>query len=165
MLLPTVGVGQPASCAAVCSAGPPCLFAEFPGPLVSVTFVVVGHPASHAVRPSNALIGTACSCPSFQSRVVAVGQLATGHEPQALPDVRSAEARSAQICRPNGVARYFQVSENKVEPTEAVLACNLLSKHDWRVALVDEVVPSGPEMPLIIKPAAFACRGERLART
>lgn len=61
-----------------------------------------------------------------------------GHEEQSLPLVRSADARSAQIRRPDGVTASFQVSENKVEPLEAKLARNLLSKDDWRATLADE---------------------------
>lgn len=75
-----------------------------------------------------------------------------------------AEARSAGINRPAGVARSFQVSLYKVEPTEAVLARNLLAKDDWRAADRDEVVESRPKVPLVSKPRAFACRAERLAR-
>ena len=67
-----------------------------------------------------------------------------GHEPEPLPDMRSADARSAQISLPDGVALSFQVSVNKVEPTEAVLARNLLAKDRCRSALADEMVPSGP---------------------
>ena len=78
--------------------------------------------------------------------------------------MRGADARSAQIDRPCGVSRRFQVSEYSVEPSEAVFARNLLSKHDIRVALADEVVEVRPEVPLVSNPAAFACRGERLAR-
>ena len=66
--------------------------------------------------------------------------------------MRRADARSAEIDRPAGVARCFQVSVYKVEPTEAVFACNLLTKDDWRAALADEVVESWPQVPLIIKP-------------
>jgi hypothetical protein len=51
-----------------------------------------------------------------------------GHPVEALSDVRRADARSAQICRPDGVARRFKVSLYKVEPHEAVRACNLLAK-------------------------------------
>jgi hypothetical protein len=47
-----------------------------------------------------------------------------------LSDVRRADARSAQISSPEGVARGFHVSVYKVEPAEAVLACNLLAKDD-----------------------------------
>jgi len=79
--------------------------------------------------------------------------------------MRRTDARSAEINRPAGVARCFQVSAYKVEPTKAVFACNLLTKDDWRLALADEVVERGPQVPLIIKPCAFACRAERLART
>jgi hypothetical protein len=52
---------------------------------------------------------------------------------------------------------------NKVEPREAVLACNLLSKDFPRAALADEMVPGGPKVPLVSKPRSAACRGERLA--
>jgi hypothetical protein len=96
---------------------------------------------------------------SFQSRVVGVT-----HPVQSLSDVRRADARSAQIGGPSGVARSFQVSAYKVEPSEAVLACNLLAKDDWRAALFDEVVEGWPEVPLVSKPSAFACIGERLTR-
>jgi hypothetical protein len=88
-----------------------------------------------------------------------------GHEVQSLSDVRRTEARSAGIKRPAGVSRCFQVSLNNVEPSEAVLTCNLLAKDDARAALADEVEPSGPKVPLVSKPFSFACRAERLART
>ena len=85
-----------------------------------------------------------------------------GHPIQSLSDVRRAEARSAGIDRPEGVTRAFHVIRYKVEPTEAVLARNLFAKHDWRTALSDEMEERGPKVPLVIKPAAFACRAERL---
>jgi hypothetical protein len=44
--------------------------------------------------------------------------------------VRRADARSAQIGCPCGVARGFQVSAYKVEPRQAVLTRNLLAKDD-----------------------------------
>jgi hypothetical protein len=50
----------------------------------------------------------------------------------------------------------------KVEPIEAVLACNLLAKDCWRAALADEMVERWPKVPLVSKPASFACRAERL---
>lgn len=74
-----------------------------------------------------------------------------------------ADARSAKIDRPAGVTRSFQVSLYKVEPSEAVLARNLLAKDDVRAALSDEMVEGWPKVPLVSKPAAFACRAERLA--
>jgi hypothetical protein len=121
----------------------------------------VGQPASHTTRPSSAFSGTLTFGlpPSFQSRVVGVG-----HPVQSLSDVRRTDARSAQIGCPSGVARCFQVSAYKVEPSKTVLARNLLSKDDWRAALADEVVECGPQVPLVSKPNAFACRGERLTR-
>jgi hypothetical protein len=40
------------------------------------------------------------------------------------------DARSAQISRPEGVALAFHVSRYKVEPSEPIQACNLLSNND-----------------------------------
>ena len=67
-----------------------------------------------------------------------------GTETESLPDVRCATARRAGINRPDGVARRFQVSLYKVEPTEAVRACNLLSKKDVRAALSEEMEDRRP---------------------
>jgi hypothetical protein len=66
------------------------------------------------------------------SAVRGVAQCVSGqpNKPEALSDMRRADARSAQISRPEGVARCFHVSVYKVEPAEAVLACNLLAKDD-----------------------------------
>jgi hypothetical protein len=86
-----------------------------------------------------------------------------GHEPRALSDVRSADARSRKIARPDGITQGFQVSENKIDPGS--VARNLLSKERCRAALVDEPVEGGPEVPLVSTPSASACRAERLART
>ena len=57
----------------------------------------------------------------------------------------------------------FQVSENKIEPRPSSRAFNLLPKHDVRATLSDEPVEGGPKVPLVSKPASFACRAERLA--
>jgi hypothetical protein len=77
--------------------------------------------------------------PPLPSLVVGVG-----HPVQSLSDVRCAEARSAGIDRSAGVARSFQVSLYKVEPTKAVFARNLFSKHNLRSALDDEMVEGWP---------------------
>jgi hypothetical protein len=53
----------------------------------------------------------------------------------------------------------------KVEPRVCVLARNLFSKDDCRLALADEPMEVRPQVPLVIKPSARACRAERLART
>jgi hypothetical protein len=107
-----------------------------------------------------------CAAAPARPRLSAASGVAQGasNPPQPLSDVRRAEARSAGIDRPDGVVRSFQVSVYKVEPTEAVLACNLLAKDDVRAALLDEMMERGPKVPLVIEPAAFACRAERLAR-
>jgi hypothetical protein len=80
--------------------------------------------------------------------------------------VRRADARSAQISRPTGVVRVFQVSEYSVEPREASWARNLLSKDDCRLALADEVKEGRPEVPLVGEPRTFVLLGsaEGLAR-
>lgn len=61
---------------------------------------------------------------------------------KSLTDMRAAEARSAQIARPEGVARSFQIVRYKIEPVHR--ARNLLSKHDWRSALLDKPEPRRP---------------------
>jgi hypothetical protein len=78
--------------------------------------------------------------------------------------MRGADARSAQICRPNGVARCFHVGAYSVEPAEAVLACNLLSTDDWRAALCDEPMELRPEVTLVFDALALARGAEGLAR-
>lgn len=72
--------------------------------------------------------------------------------------MRRTDARSAGIHSPAGVARRFHVSLYKVEPCKAVTACNLLAKDCDRPALADEVVESGPQVPLVRSPLSFACR-------
>jgi len=103
---------------------------------------------------------------SFQSLALGVTHGASGPV-EALSDVRRAEARSAGIDRPDGVVRSFQVSVYKVEPTEAVLACNLLAKDCVRAALRDETEEVGPEVSLVVETSTLAGGAERLtwART
>lgn len=88
-----------------------------------------------------------------------------GTEEQPLSDVRSPDARSAQIRSPDGVALSFQVSANNVEPREASPARNLLSKDDCRAALADEAEPLGPEVALVVEAEALTGAGEGLAGT
>jgi hypothetical protein len=52
----------------------------------------------------------------------------------------------------------------KVEPSKSVLARNLLAKDDCRPPLADEMEERRPQVPLVSKPRAAACRAERLAR-
>ena len=125
--------------------------------------VVVGdtQPANQATRPSSAFNGTfGHSPPSFQSRVAGVG-----HEVDPLPDVRSTDARSRDTDSPEGVVDSFHVSLNKVEPTVPNRCFNLLTKDDRRAALLDEEVPVGPKVPLVVKSSTKASCAERLART
>jgi hypothetical protein len=103
----------------------------------------VDQPTSHATRPSNAFSGTfACSFPSFQSRVVGVGQDAG--PVVSVSDVRRTDARRRERDTPEGVTHGFQVSVYKVDPVIDNFACNLLSKDDCRAALADEVVEGWP---------------------
>jgi hypothetical protein len=91
--------------------------------------------------------------------------MGVGQPEKPVPDVRSTDARSRERDRPEGVAQGFHVIVYKVDPRPNITTRNLLSKDDCRAALCDEVVPGRPEVPLVSKPAAFACRAERLART
>jgi hypothetical protein len=50
-----------------------------------------------------------------------------------------------------------------VEPAEAVLARNLLSKDNWRAALCDEPMELRPEMALVFDALALTCGAEGLA--
>lgn len=69
-----------------------------------------------------------------------------GHEEEPLSDVRGARARSAEIDRPEGVSRPFHVILNKVEPSKAVLACNLFTKDRYSgwLAVLNEVEERWP---------------------
>jgi hypothetical protein len=163
----TVVVGQPAICAVVCKAIPPWRLVELPGPFVSVA-LGVGHPANVATP------GTQDGLPRASSRIAPSAVLlffspstarGVGHPIKSVSDVRRTDARRRERDRPEGVTHGFQVSVYKVDPRVAVFACNLLSKDDCRLALFDEVVEGWPQVPLVIKPSAFACRAERLART
>jgi hypothetical protein len=82
-----------------------------------------------------------------------------------LPDVRSTEARSAGIDRPNGVIRAFQVSRNKVEPSECVLARNLFAKDHVRATLADEPEEIWPEVAVVCGAFALSSGRERLTGT
>lgn len=86
-----------------------------------------------------------------------------GHPVEPLADVRGADARSAQIRRPDGISQCFQVKRNSVEPRPSSRARNLFSKHDCRAALGDKPVEFRPEMPLVIGVALAAGVAERLA--
>lgn len=75
-----------------------------------------------------------------------------------------ADARSRERLRPKGVTQSLQVKKYKVDPRVCVRTRNLLAKNKSRAALLDEMKEGGPEVPLVSKPSAFACRAERLAR-
>jgi hypothetical protein len=75
---------------------------------------------------------------------VGQGTVGLGHEPQSLSDVRSADARSWQIGRRDGVACSFQVSCHVIEPCQGKARLNLLTKQDCRSALADESEPWRP---------------------
>lgn len=139
-----LGVGHDVNCAAIGRMRPN------PLPLMPLPFTT-SRRASHAV-------------PVLPESIDALGAgQPDGTEEQPLPDVRSPDARSAQIRSPDGVALSFQVSANNVEPRKAIPARNLLSKHDWRAALADETEPLGPEVAGVVEAEALAGAGEGLA--
>jgi hypothetical protein len=63
------------------------------------------------------------------------------HPVASVADVRCPDARSRERDRPEGVGQGFHVILNKVDPEVDRLARNLLSKDDWRPALLDEPMP------------------------
>jgi hypothetical protein len=77
--------------------------------------------------------------------------------------VERTRARGLDRHEPHGVFQGFQVTSHKAEPLRS--GRNLLSKDDCRAALLDEVLPERPEVPLVSKPTLLARDGERLART
>jgi hypothetical protein len=72
-----------------------------------------------------------------------------GHEPEALSDVRRADARSAQTDRRDGESKVLQVSANSADPVEANRCFNLFTKENSRSALADELAPNRPEVTLV----------------
>jgi hypothetical protein len=128
------GVGHPANIATSFS-GRAFLSCWLLRPSRQSRAAAVGHPASKCVtfscietcRPSEIRFSMRLGldprppwCASSASGV--------GHPVQSLSDVRGATARSAQICRPNGVTRVFQVSRYKVKPLKGSRARNLFTK-------------------------------------
>ena len=88
-----------------------------------------------------------------------------GDEVETLANVGRANARSAEIRRPDGVTLSFQVSRNSVEPLESVRTRNLLPKDKLRATLANEPEPMGPNMSSVIFPLSLACDRERLTGT
>jgi hypothetical protein len=86
-----------------------------------------------------------------------------GHEEQPVPEVRRASARSRQNRRPDGVAAALQSIRHKVEPSVANRSINLLSKNDWRAALLDEPLPCGPQMAAVVRAFRLSRNAEGLA--
>ena len=122
------GVDQPAT---VGRSGPVSGATARQTPFAPSAARAVGHPVtatatSFSGRPAMSSLA-AVDLPSRQSRAVGVGH---ADEVEALSDVRGADARSAQIRSPDGVARSFQVSAYSGEPVEASSARNLLAKKD-----------------------------------
>jgi len=76
--------------------------------------------------------------------------------------MRGTDATSRQIDRPDGVVTTFQVSEYKVEPSERILACNLLSHDDGWATGPDELKPRWPEVPFVFEAALFSGDRETL---
>lgn len=99
----------------------------------------VGQPASATVFLELSLFPAALF--PFCAGVPAIG---VGQPVIAISDMRRTDPRSRERDTPEGVTHAFHVSVYKVDPRLRSLACNLLSKDDWRAALVDKVLPGGP---------------------
>ena len=59
----------------------------------------------------------------------------------------------------------LQVSAYSGEPLPAILARNLLSNDNWRPALGDEAVKSGPEVSFVDMAFPLSCARKRLTGT
>jgi hypothetical protein len=86
-----------------------------------------------------------------------------GHPVKSLPDMRRTDARSAQIGTPDSISQRFQVSAYSGEPYAAILACNLLSKDNWRAALFNEASHLGPKVSFVGLSLALSCCAKGLA--
>jgi hypothetical protein len=134
---------------------------------VFASVVGVGQPARCTATSATLIWGSVGLRPEviggfgLASITVAFG---VGHPVQPLSDVRGADARRAQIRRPPGVTRSFQVSAYNVPPLEGIRACNLLAHNPCRAEMADEAVEVGPEVSVIVKSFAFAGAAEWLAR-
>jgi hypothetical protein len=84
---------------------------------------------------------------------------------QPLADHWRADARSAQIGSPDGISHSFQVSSYSSEPFTSIRARNLFSKDDWRLALRDERVKSGPHVSFVGMAFSLSSARKRLTRT
>jgi hypothetical protein len=168
-----VGVGQPARCTATSatliwgSAGlRPDVIGGFGLAPITVAFGV-GQPLKHsAAAKSGPWLRIASISPPSNDRTPfsASAEVGVGHPVQPLSDVRRTDARRAQIRRPPGVTRTFQVSAYNVPPLEGIRACNLLAHNPCRAEMADEAVEVGPQVSVIVKSFAFAGAAEWLAR-
>ena len=77
--------------------------------------------------------------------------------------MRGGNARSAEICRPDGVTRTFQVIRYKVEPLKGSFCGNLFAKDCCRLAGSDEPEPCRPEMAFVVEALVRAGVREGLA--
>ena len=146
----------------------PSLCATIPGVSFQSRVVGVVHPDKQAAAAKSGpwfLIASSNPPSKVLTPLSASAAVGVGHPVRSVADVRSTEARRRERDSPEGIVHGFHVSLYKVEPRLCILACNLFSKDDWRLALADEPIEVRPEVPLVIKPISLACRGERLART
>ena len=111
----------------------------------ALPLVGVGQPAKSADRAKQA---QPCFVPwiafCVSERPVASCACGVGQPVSSMSNVRRADARSRENCRPAGVAIGFQVSENKVEPSPASRAFNLFPKDNVRATLANEPLEGGP---------------------
>ena len=122
---------------------------------------------SRAVSPKNALTWSgklsgflpaalrALDMPAILMPSVALG-VAHGDKPESIPFLRRGDAASRQIGGPEGIASTFQVSTNSGEPFKSTASRNLFSKEHCRLALLDELEPSGPQVTVVVCSAAMA---------
>lgn len=68
---------------------------------------------------------------------------------EPVPSVRRTDTRSAQIGSTRPISAKLQRIKHIPKPRLAILARNLLAKHDWRLFGGNESVELGVEMPFV----------------
>lgn len=113
-----------------------------------VPAIGVGHPARLAMSQSRGPLFLPSARIALTSVPIRLSLTkGVGHPVESISDVRRADARRRKRDGPEGVTHGFHVSVYKVDPRLDSLACNLLSKDDCRLALLDEPGKSWPKVP------------------
>src|SRR5262249_25451218 len=113
-----------------------------------------GNPVVSGAAPSRGAPALSSIMQPWRAKDLASSLTGGGREVEALSRVRTADARSWNIDRPDGVVRPLQVIEYKVEPSKTVLARYLLANNHGRSTSGDESEALWPEVSVVREAAA-----------